>query len=446
MQLTIKARGEHVDVLSHLLAKNPYRLYERDVNGHLVRLFFSHFSADFVETTIFVTPDPIELSRNSARAFDITSYINDREFAVSSIFCTFLRSALGTALNGKPKDPYLPWVDHPFSFEFSFGPLASATSLSLLKRLFEPIGFSVSTVFAEQKAPLSIKDRSSAQMITLKGRTTLQKGIRQLFVLIPVLDDYKHYFIDEKEVDKMKRYGEGWLENHPERAYIYEKALRFKAIYEHTQQKDVQPVKETMIRLNDKRYETIIQKVSDLHQKASVVDLGSGEGKLTVKLGYVKGIKELLAVEPSEMAMTRALRQFTKRTKELEFLQPTPLRSSLFYYDNRLQNKDVIILCEVIEHIEEFRLPKMMKMILSDYRPQTLFISTPNYEYNQLYNLGEGYRHPDHRFEWTRDQFQTWCQAVNTGFYNLEFTGIGEEHRQFGHPTQLCHFQRKESV
>lgn len=86
MQLSIQATGKHVDVLSYLLAKNPNNIYERNENGHLVRMFFNRFEAEHVDVTFFVTPDPIELSRNNAGQYDITSYINDREFAVSSIF------------------------------------------------------------------------------------------------------------------------------------------------------------------------------------------------------------------------------------------------------------------------------------------------------------------------------------------------------------------------
>ncbi|MBM7839265.1 3' terminal RNA ribose 2'-O-methyltransferase Hen1 [Alkalihalobacillus xiaoxiensis] len=448
MQLTIKATGEHVEVLSHLLAKNPHRLYEREVNGHLVRMFFSHFSYQYVEVTFFVTPDSIELSRDNADAFDITSYINDREFAISSIFCTLLRSALGTALNGKPKEAYLSWVDYAFQLEFSIGPLAKPVGDHLLNRLFEPLGYEVFIELSDQKAPADIKDKGSAQMITLKGKTSLQTGLRQLFVLIPVLDDYKHYYIDEKEVEKINRYGEGWLENHPERSYILEKALRFKAVYQQYEQTErktkdsAQPVKP--VRLNEQRYETIVSYVNSLKKKTSVVDFGSGEGKLTSQLGYIQGIQTLFAVEPSEPAMNKALKRFEKRLEDPRFLQPIPVRSSLFYYDERLQDMDVMILCEVIEHIDEQRLPKIMDTLLDRYRPNTLLISTPNQEYNQIYDMGVGYRHPDHRFEWTRDQFKNWCETTNNGHYDLSFTGIGEEHASFGCPTQLCCFTRKE--
>ena len=143
MQLTIQASGDNVQAISYLLSKNPRNLYERNHKGHLVRLFYSKFTETELEATIFVTPDPIELVKGNSNSYDITHYINDREFAVSSIFCSLIRSALGTALNGQPKEEHTEWVNHPFSFQFEFGPVVSSLSDNQLKDLFEPIGYEV---------------------------------------------------------------------------------------------------------------------------------------------------------------------------------------------------------------------------------------------------------------------------------------------------------------
>ncbi|MFA9557742.1 3' terminal RNA ribose 2'-O-methyltransferase Hen1 [Evansella sp. AB-rgal1] len=453
MQLTIHASGNDVEVISYLLAKNPNNIYERSQNGHLVRMFYSKFTEEEVEVTFFVTPDSIELSRNSSQTYDITSYINDREFVVSSIFCTLLRSALGTALNGKPKEEFSSWVHHAFPFQFEIGPIASNLSDKQIVDLFEPLGYDVSIMYGDADYNLNIKSKSTARYIILKGLTTLQSGLRQLFVLIPVLDNYKHYYIDEKEVEKIQRYGEGWLDKHPQREFIVQRALRFKGIYNLVEKKGKENVsrskdeskKESKVRLNDLRYEKIVDHITNLNKKESIVDFGSGEGKLSLRLGFVNGVKEILAVEPSESATLKALRRFEKGKQKENFLVPTPIMGSLFYYDERLKQKDVMILCEVIEHIEEFRLPKIMKTILTDYQPSMLLITTPNHEYNQVYDMPEGYRHPDHRFEWSRNEFYEWCNQQNVaGKYQLVFDGIGEEHQDYGFPTQMCVFMRKE--
>ncbi|MBO1912395.1 hypothetical protein J4G37_47305, partial [Microvirga sp. 3-52] len=162
-----------------------------------------------------VTPDPLALIKHSSNIYDIVHYINDREFAVSSIFTSLIRSALGTALNGQPKEEYIEWVDHPFSFEFSFGPVVSDLSDAEIQGLFEPLGYRVDIEYGETDYSFQLKTRSSARFLMISGTVTLQKALQQLYVLIPVMDNYKHYFIDEAEIEKIKRYGDGWLDDHP---------------------------------------------------------------------------------------------------------------------------------------------------------------------------------------------------------------------------------------
>lgn len=428
MQLTIKAEGANVKTISYLLSKNPDNLYERRSKGHNVRLVYHDISDTHLCATIFVTPDALALVQND-NALDITHYINDREFAVSSIFLSLIRSALGTALNGKPKEEFTKWVSHAFSFSFELGPIASTMTNEDIQGLFEPLGYNVLID--------AINDKYRARFLTLTADITLQRALQHLFVLIPVLDDYKHYFIDEFEVEKIKRYGEGWLATHPMKELIYKRALRFSHLYEGST-----PKQKSTGSLNTLRYEKIVQTIERLPQKASIVDFGSGEGKLSSLLAYVGDVHELLAVEPSAVAMKKAVKRFD--TLENVSVIPKPTWGSLFYYDARLQQKDVIVLCEVIEHIDEERLPKVMAMLLTQYRPNTLIVSTPNAEYNAVYELDE-MRHDDHRFEWTRAQFQQWCHDMNTdAHYELSFTGIGERHDKYGQPTQMCIYTKKE--
>ena len=449
MQLTIKATGENVKNVSHLLAKNPNNIYERKNKGHFVRMFYSEFTETALEMTIFVAPDPLELMNHSSNAFDITHYINDREFAVSSIFTSLIRSAFGTALNGQPKEEYAKWVDEPFAFEFSLGPVVSELSDEQISGLFNPLGYEVGIEYGETDYSFQMKTKSTARYITLSADITLQKGLRQLFVLIPVLDNYKHYFIDESEVEKIKRYGEGWLDAHPKKEFIIRKALRFKEVYSLMEEKEV-PVAEktsTKVGLNNQRYEKIVETITKLPIKKSIVDFGSGEGKLSTQLGFIEGVEEILAVEPSEKETLKAIRRFEKAKNKEGFIEPKTLWGSLFYYDERLKNKDIMILCEVIEHIDEERLPKAIDLILEDYKPNVLIVTTPNQEYNVVYDMTDAKRHSDHRFEWTREEFEKWCTDRNhSGAYMLEFDGIGDVDEAYGYPTQMCMFVRKENV
>ncbi|WP_078410010.1 3' terminal RNA ribose 2'-O-methyltransferase Hen1 [Priestia abyssalis] len=456
MQLSIKVLGEGAENLSRLLAKNPNNLYDREEKGNRIRLVFTSSNEKEAEAVIFVTPDPVELVRNSPGIFDITQYINDREFVVSSLFCSYIRTALGTALNGKPKEEFIQWVDHHFEMEIGFGPVASRLSDQKIHELFEPLGYLVEIERGEADYSFNLKQKSSARYLKLKGRITVQQALRHLFILIPVLDNYKHYFIDEKEIEKIQRYGEGWLDEHPLRSYIIEQSLRFKELInkvpispsiatENKVNDDVSaPPK---IRLNELRYQAIIDKVESLPFHQKIVDFGSGEGKLSVRLGMVPNVQEILAVEPSESSQLRALERFEKAAGKDQFVCPTPIWGSLFYYDKRLRGKDIIILCEVIEHIDEFRLPNIMKTIFSEYQPNALIVTTPNREYNAVYDMDENIRHADHRFEWTRGEFKDWCETWVSSFpYSMHLQGIGQEYEEYGFPTQMCTFVRKEGA
>ena len=446
MQLSLTVRGPGAEAVSYLLAKNPNNLYERGEKGLTVRLVYPTFSSEEVQFLIYVKTDPIDLVKNSPDQYDITHYINDREFAASSIFVSSIRKALGTALNGKPAEEYASWVEHPFDMALTFGPIATDLSKSELEALFMPMGYTVKIEYGES----FIRERSSAKFLTLLGNQTLQNALKHISILIPVIDNYKHYFIDERELEKLDRYGEGWLENHPLKALILNRSLRFQKMISQssfyvketkTHEKDEFP----KVRLNDLRYEAICKYVEALPKKRTIVDLGAGEGKLSVQLGFIEGVQEILSIEPSNKARLKALARFEQAKEKRGFIEPKSLAGSLFYYDERLINKDVMILCEVIEHIDEYRLAKVFDTIFKDYRPEVLIVTTPNQEYNVVYDMNEKMRHHDHRFEWTRGEFRGKCEAWSSqNPYELSILGIGEEHPTYGHPTQMAIFTREE--
>ncbi|WP_254842694.1 3' terminal RNA ribose 2'-O-methyltransferase Hen1 [Bacillus sp. MRMR6] len=446
MQLSLTVRGSGAEMVSYLIAKNPDNLYDRNEKDFKVRLFYPVFTKEEVQFVIYVKPDPIDLVRNSADSYDITHYINDREFAVSSLFITTIRKALGTALNGKPDEAYVEWVNHPFEMELAFGPVSTDLRDHELVELFEPMDYKVTI----QRGESNIRDKSTARFVTIFGRQTVQNALKHVSILVPVIDNYKHYFLDEREVEKLERYGEGWLESHPLKQMIVKRALRFNALisqskYYEKRQTNYSQKESPRIRLNDLRYEAILELIRTLPEKDSIVDLGAGEGKLSVQLGFLKGVTEILSIEPSNKARIKAIERFEQVNAKEGYVEPQSLAGSLFYFDSRLQNKDIIILCEVIEHIDEDRLPKIFDTILNDYRPKTLIVTTPNQEYNVLYEMEENMRHDDHRFEWTRAEFvQKVKEWTLNSPYQISIQGIGEEHPAYGHPTQMAIFRREE--
>ncbi|WP_433751362.1 3' terminal RNA ribose 2'-O-methyltransferase Hen1 [Paenibacillus amylolyticus] len=484
MHLILKASGADAGVVSHLLAKNPLNIYDRVDKGVRVRMVYTTATENETEVLIHAEPDPVDLVRGTPDGYDITQYINDREFVTSSLFCSYIRAALGTALNGKPKEDYLQWVNHAFELELKFGPVASDLPDRVVEELFSSLGYAVSVERGELSYSFDLKNKSTVRHIILRGRNTVQHALRQLFLLIPVLDNYKHYFISEDEIDKIKRYGEGWLDAHPLKELIVKRTLRFAELirqYErqegalsaslgqveglgHTsdtailenkaghqeegeQNQRVQSEQsEPPVRLNELRYRAITDVVAALPVKRSIVDMGAGEGKLSARLAYIPGVESILAVEPSGQSRLRAMERFAKlEGRSGVVAMPEPIIGSLFYFDEQMQNQDVMILCEVIEHIEEYRLNGIMDTIMNEYQPEVLLVTTPNKEYNEVYAMEEeSFRHHDHRFEWTRAELVARCEEwTQQGNYAYEIKGIGEHAEGYGQPTQLAIFERR---
>lgn len=423
MQLSIYTKHADARAVSHLLAKNPATVYERQVKGHAVRFVYHTMTDDELYATMFVTPNALALVKDN-EAFDITHYINDREFAVSTIFLSLIRSALGTALNGQPKEDYVQYAQMAFPFTFEVGPISTTLSDDELKQLWEPLGYTV-TIQA-------MSEQRRARFLQLTNTITLQRALQQLYVLIPVIDDYKHYYIDERERERLENYGQGWLDTHPLRDFIYKKALRFKSLLQLDEPTKTKPS------LNEQRYAMITEKVSELVPRI-VVDMGAGEGKLSARLANISSLQKLYSVDPSVAAIHKMNKRFAD---EQQAVAPTVKWGSLYYEDADFKGADVFILCEVIEHINEERLPQIMALITETYKPKHIVITTPNAEYNRVYELDE-MRHDDHRFEWSREQFQAWCAHVAPS-YTPQFFGIGEAHVQYGTPTQMCVLTKEE--
>ncbi|MEO2205187.1 3' terminal RNA ribose 2'-O-methyltransferase Hen1 [Paenibacillus pabuli] len=474
MHLILKASGEGAGIVSHLLSKNPNNVYDRTDKGVRVRMVYTTATESETEVLMHAEPDPVDLVRGTPDGYDIKQYINDREFVTSSLFCSYIRSALGTALNGKPKEAYAQWVGHPFDMELSFGPVASDLPDPAIEELFSPLGYAVTLERDELTYTFDLKKKSTVRRIILRGQVTVQSALCQLFLLIPVLDNYKHYFISEDEIDKIKRYGEGWLDSHPLKEMIIKRTLRFaELIRQYERQEgalstpaeavnaeddnvstegkgdgidDLSLQEEPPVRLNELRYRAITDVVAGLPLKRRIVDMGAGEGKLSARLAYIPGVESILAVEPSGQSRLRAMERFAKLEGRSGIVaMPEPIIGSLFYFDEQLQNQDVMILCEVIEHIEAYRLNSIMDTIMNEYQPEVLLVTTPNKEYNEVYAMEqESFRHHDHRFEWTRAELAAQCETwTKQGEYTFELKGIGEHAEGFGHPTQLVIFRKE---
>jgi 3' terminal RNA ribose 2'-O-methyltransferase Hen1 len=179
-----------------------------------------------------------------------------------------------------------------------------------------------------------------------------------------------------------------------------------------------------------------------------VLDLGCGAGNLLRELLKDKQFEEIVGLD----VLIRSLEAAQRRLK-LDRLPPTQanrlrlLHGSLMYRDKRLEGFDAAAVVEVVEHLDPPRLSAFERVLFEFARPQSVVLTTPNREYNVMWeSLPAGqFRHADHRFEWTRQEFQGWAEAVARRFgYAVRFVPVGPEHPEHGPPTQMGVFQRKE--
>ncbi len=309
--------------------------------------------------------------------------------------------------------------------------------------------------------------------LVLQGETlTLAQALRQLYVLLPVLDDAKHYWVSSDEVDKLLRAGEGWLPAHPEQKLIVGRYLtrrwslarqameRLELVrLAETDDSEIEEIdnavaaeteqEERPTPLAVRRRDAIVAALRR-HGAARVLDLGCGQGQLVQTLLKDPRFTEIVGVDVSVRALTIASRRLRlDRMGERQAARVQLRQGSLTYTDKRLKGYDAAVLSEVIEHLDLPRLPALEYAVFGAARPRTVLVTTPNVEYNVRWeSLPAGQaRHGDHRFEWTRQEFRAWADAVAERHgYAVEFEPVGPEDPEVGPPTQMAVFVRHDTT
>jgi len=466
MLLSITSTTPDATDLGYLLHKHPDRLRTVSVSNGKAHVFYPEATPKRCTATLLVEVDPIALSRGKGSkrgrgpsSPNLEPYVNDRPYAASSLLSVALKKLYGSALAGNCElKPEL--VETPLDLEIEVPVVASRGGAAIVHRLFEPLGWNVTCEALPLDEQFQSWGDSEHVALSLAGKHRLKDALAHLFVLLPVLDARKHYWIDENEIEKLLRHGGDWLPVHPEQELITRRYLRFNTFTREALDRlndgtntDAQDERndhgeaqyERPLSLNAQRLDAVIDAVKKAGA-GTVADLGCGEGQLVQRLLAEASVTKILGIDVSLSALARAekrirLDEMSERRRD----QVTLAQGALTYTDDRLKGFDIATIVEVIEHLDAERLDVFAQVIFGQSAPQTVIVTTPNVEYNVHFEtLPQGsFRHRDHRFEWTRAEFASWVSSINEDFgYEATFEAIGPDDPVTGPPTQMAVFSK----
>ncbi|MFI5495345.1 3' terminal RNA ribose 2'-O-methyltransferase Hen1 [Actinoplanes sp. NPDC051859] len=470
MLLTLTTTHRPATDLGFLLVKHPDRVHSFDVPTGTAHVLFPDSADDRCTAALLLDVDPQRLSaarggrrqQSAPESFTLGQYVNDRPYAASSLLASALAKVFRSALRGESKDrPELAATPLPLEIHV---PVLRGTT-ELVTSLFGPLGWRVTAA----PIPLELELGGDSRYVDLRlsGDLTVAAALNHLYVLLPVLDDAKHYWVAPDEIEKLLRAGEGWLAGHPEKELIARRYLAHRRSYatsaleqlDRTEGDTVDVAEDTGAdeeaelpvarkqSLAVQRREAVVAALAE-SGAARVLDLGCGGGALLGALIKDKRYTEIVGTDVSSRALDLAhQRLHLDRVPERQRDRVKLWQSALTYRDDRLKGYDAAVLMEVIEHVDPPRLPALEASVFGHARPATVVVTTPNVEYNVLYEGLTGMRHSDHRFEWTRAEFAEWSARIAAAHgYDVSLRGVGDTDDTYGNPTQLAIFTRKEAA
>jgi 3' terminal RNA ribose 2'-O-methyltransferase Hen1 len=439
-----------------------------DVSVGQAHVFYPQAQDHRCTAALLLEVDLVALVRGrrpgAADGFSLAQYVNDRPYAASSMLAVALGRVFRTAMAGRcDARPDLPGQRRPLEVHIPALPCRGGAGVA--ERLFTPLGWSVRATPVPLDPTMPAWGGSCYLDVRLTADLRLADALNHLYVLLPVLDDAKHYWVSTDEVDKLVRAGQGWLGTHPERDLVtrrylaHQRHLVMTAVGRLAEADDTEPealdnavpgddpveVPELRLALAEQRNSAVLA-VLRAAGAARVVDLGCGEGTLVRLLLADEAVTEVLGVDVSHRALQIAARRLRlDELPERQRQRVTLIQSSLTYRDSRIAGFDAAVLVEVIEHIDPPRLPAVERTVFGHARPGTVVVTTPNAEHNVRYaDLPAGaMRHRDHRFEWTRAQFRAWADGVAARYdYVVRHLPVGSDDPLVGPPTQMAVFTR----
>lgn len=465
MLLSITNEKSPATDLGFLLHKHPSRFQEVGLSFGKAYVFYPEAEETKCTVSLLLDIDPIEMVRGKAgtgKTGLLDQYVNDRPYVASSFLSVAIAKVFGSALQGRCKNrSELVEAEWPLTVRLSVLPCHGGERF--LNQLFGPLGYQVDAVPHILDSAFKEWGDSIYYTVELKKVSTVKDVLTHLYVLIPVLDNQKHYYVGEAELENLLSKGEGWLTQHPQKDIIAKRYLKHKIsltrqalnrlkddgpigdIAPRSEFEDAEALLEKPLSLNEQRIQAVLSKISDCGAK-TVIDFGCGDGKLLRELIKDKSLEKIAGTDVSIRSL-----EITRKRIGMDRL-PNPIKEkitlfhgSLMYKDNRFAGFEAGVVMEVVEHLDPPRLAAFEKVLFQHARPKTVIVTTPNREYNAIWeNLPKGaLRHRDHRFEWTRDEFRKWADGLAEEYqYSIGYYTIGPVSSSFGAPTQMGVFTR----
>jgi 3' terminal RNA ribose 2'-O-methyltransferase Hen1 len=459
MLLTITYSGRDTTNLGYLLYKNPYRPQMFELNHGQAYIFYPEISSERTTAALLLDIDPLDLARGKVGSTGggLFDYVNDRPYVSSSFLSAAISKVFGTAMTGRA-DEHQALSDSPLDLTAKVTMLPCRGEQKKLNSVFEPLGYEVNyeTFVSDEKFPAW--GDSKYVNLTVRGKIRLRDLLKHLYVLIPVFDRQKHYWIGAAEVEKLLRHGDGWLPDHPEKVYITGRYLHRRhylvnmafarlaaANVTDGEVLDIEPAEpeekpDKKLNLNTQRLGSVVAALKSRGAKR-VIDIGCGEGRLLNLLVKERQFTQITGVDVSHAALERASEKLKlERAGDSLRERVRLLQGSLTYKDARFSGYDAACVIEVVEHLDLPRLAAFERVLFEFAKPPLVVLTTPNRDYNANYeSLSDGdLRHGDHRFEWTRAEFRAWAAKTAADFgYAVQFSEIGEADAAHGAPTQM---------